>query len=615
MTANERRINNAPRTLNDLADSSRWMAWRQEQRANGKPTKVPYDPNSRRKGSSTNPTTWGTRDQAERRAQRLGQPVGVGIVLGDLGSGFDLVGLDLDGCVIDDNRSLKLTSWANEVLDRFDSYAEISPSGNGVHILCLLHSDDRDAVDQIFRPDGTMGKTFNIGNHCEIAVYRAARYLAVTDDHLSEFTQFRIVDVSDIRWLIQQAGPRFVQRHGDTADNNADRDRHGRDQSDSGFGFRFFEVCKALGMSYENARTAILADRKQPGEWARKYADEADQRQFKPAWQKATARMHDDIGPPLPPTITAHELKDREFPALRFLVPDLIPDSGVVLFAGKPKIGKSFLLLQVGNAIGEGSPTLGGLRCEAADVLYCALEDNERRLQWRLDKLNLRCWSKHLEFLCELPRLKEGGLQVIECWLDTKARSSRRQQVVIIDTLTKVRATANKDQGSQFQAHYEALADLQTLALKRQIVIVVVTHLRKQDADDPFDTISGTLGLNAAADTLLLLRRDGHGGYLLNGRGRDIAEIEKALSYDRQTCVWRILGDADDVRIRQGRAAILKAMRAIAKNQAASPSEIAEEAGLKSGNVKKMLRRMTEDGLIYCWRRGHYCLEPESSRP
>jgi hypothetical protein len=47
--------------------------------------------------------------------------------------------------------------------------------------------------------------------------------------------------------------------------------------------------------------------------------------------------------------IKASDLYDQQFPKLEYVVPGIFPE-GVTLFASRPKLGKSWLLLQVGTA-------------------------------------------------------------------------------------------------------------------------------------------------------------------------------------------------------------------------------------------------------------------------
>jgi RecA-family ATPase len=74
------------------------------------------------------------------------------------------------------------------------------------------------------------------------------------------------------------------------------------------------------------------------------------------------------------------------------------PPHGLSLLAGKPKIGKSWLLLHAAIAVANGGFTLGEIHCKQGAVLYCALEDNERRLRERIAMLGLG-WPKQFFLL------------------------------------------------------------------------------------------------------------------------------------------------------------------------------------------------------------------------
>ena len=595
-----------PRTLDDLADMKIWVAWREEDR-NGKPTKIPYDPNHR--GAAripTDPTTWGTRVKAERRWRELddGSRGGIGIVLGDLGSNYVLFGIDLDQCLKwRHHNSIDIDELTDEIISQFDSYAEISPSEKGIKLFALLAKADLPAVQRLigFDPAGEpmTRKTFSAGKHLEIAI-DTARYYAVTDQDIDDGNKpLRQVEVAKVQWFIEQAGPQFLQRHRPT--NTVSRIPN-RDQSRSGFAFRFFQDCHRRGQTYQQACAAIKADRGKAGDWA----NEVDERQLQRTWNNSKPLLPQQ---PVASAVSAWESEAMEFPPLKYVVPEVIVE-GLTLFAGKPKIGKSWLMLQISNAVATGSSTLGGIQCEQGDVLYCALEDNFRRLQDRMHLLKIRSWSKHLQFRCDLPRLDTGGLEIIQRWIT----EVERPRLVIIDTFTRARAQ-NSDNDSQYTADYHALAELQSFANANSIAVVVVHHQRKMEAEDPFDTVSGTLGLTGAADSILILRRDSTGTVILQARGRDLTEIEKAVMFDKQTCRWKILGEVDDVRKSNERVTIIKAMQEIAK--AASPAEIATEAQLRTANVSKLLRKMARAGQIEQHSYGKYKLpsENEANRP
>lgn len=78
--------------------------------------------------------------------------------------------------------------------------------------------------------------------------------------------------------------------------------------------------------------------------------------------------------------ITAKDLQTKTFAPVRIILPGLIPE-GVTIVAGKPKIGKSWLALDVCAAVAGDRFVLGETKPVQGDVLYIAAEDNQRRLK------------------------------------------------------------------------------------------------------------------------------------------------------------------------------------------------------------------------------------------
>ena len=83
---------------------------------------------------------------------------------------------------------------------------------------------------------------------------------------------------------------------------------------------------------------------------------------------------------------TAALLRTRTFQPIKFVVPGYISE-GLTILAGRPKLGKSWFMMETALATSMAELCLGEIRCELGDVLYLALEDNERRLQSRITKL------------------------------------------------------------------------------------------------------------------------------------------------------------------------------------------------------------------------------------
>jgi RecA-family ATPase len=286
-------------------------------------------------------------------------------------------------------------------------------------------------------------------------------------------------------------------------------------------------------------------------------------------------------------------LRTMAFEPIKYVVPSIIVE-GLTILGGKPKIGKSWMMYHAAIAVANGGFTLGDIHCIQGDVLYCALEDNQRRLKSRGEKLlgSAQAWPKRMQYLClgEMSRLNEGGLDMLKKWIS----SVPNPRLIVIDTFVAVRAPKKGNQPN-FDADYESGKELQKLANEHGVAIVILVHLRKADADDPFDTVNATLGLNAIVDSILILKRE-TSGFSMHGRGRDLPEIEKAVTFDRDTCTWQITGDAAAVRQSTQRAAILNVLEQA--TEPITPNDIAAETNMKPTNIKFLLRKMVQDGAV-----------------
>jgi len=288
-----------PLSLSGLAPFARWVAWQTEGRGpKGKPTKVPYSP-AGSKAKADKPSTWGTREAAESRAALLPKPFGsggVGIELGDH-DGHAVAGIDLDTCR---DESGTIAPWANVVLERFATYAEVSPSGAGLKLFFTY--DPVDAV-AIRRAMGTAtGRKWckKGGEHPPgIELYICGRFFAVTGQrHADAPEEMRRIALADVLWLIEVAGPAMAVDDDDEADAaiaaqergpdrpSRKRDMVGRDRSRSAAALRAGAQLRRGGKTFEEMVEAMVLD-PETCTWTEEKGLANGKRELRRIWDKA----------------------------------------------------------------------------------------------------------------------------------------------------------------------------------------------------------------------------------------------------------------------------------------------------------------------------------------
>jgi len=274
-------------TLDDLADLPRWVAWQTEKpEGREKPTKVPYAPGSgTRKAASDDDATWGTRRAAQETADRLPKPCGAGgpgIVLGDMGAGKGLAGIDLDTCRDDAGA---LAPWAAEIVAEFATYAEVSPSGSGVKLFFFYSTDDMpDFLRTMGTQTGRQWKWPGEDHPPGIEFYIRGRYFAVTGDrHVDAPAALRLVPTRLLNRLIREIGPAFAAQGKGEAGAGGTK---GADQSRSAMALKLAGEMRRAGATYEEWVARARTD-STTADWFRDKGEADGQRQLTRTWEKA----------------------------------------------------------------------------------------------------------------------------------------------------------------------------------------------------------------------------------------------------------------------------------------------------------------------------------------
>lgn len=302
--------------------------------------------------------------------------------------------------------------------------------------------------------------------------------------------------------------------------------------------------------------------------------------------------------------VSAKELQGMEIKPITWTIEDLLCE-GLIVCAGRPKIGKSFLALNMGLAIALGGYALGYFKANKNSVLYLAYEDNYRRLQDRINRILSVDYNEAPSNLfipkdCDFPKLTKEGIEQLENILN----SNPDIKLIVIDTLGRAIVRSNKRNANQFQDEYDFGASLQKIALQRHISILLIHHTTKMKYEDGYDSILGTTGLAASPDSLMLLSKDMNKDFVLSIVGRDIEEKEYAVKF--ANCLWTVEGEKSKL-LTPEREEIISLFRQY--ERPLKTKEIAECLGKKESNISKMLGKLVEDGILINEKYGQYVIK------
>lgn len=221
---------------------------------------------------------------------------------------------------------------------------------------------------------------------------------------------------------------------------------------------------------------------------------------------------------------------------IEYCVDGLI-SQGLFILAGAPKVGKSWLALDMCLSIAKGEKVLGK-ETSCGHVVYLSLEDSLIRLQNRLYELTDEP-SDNLNFAIMAESISNGLPEQIEYC----RKRFDDLKIVVIDTLQKVR----NESESSYSSDYKELSVLKSLADKLGIAIVLVHHTRKCSDGDPFNMISGSTGLSGCVDGSMVLIESKRGSRKakLYCVGRDIENQEINVVFESSR--WKVSDEIKNI--------------------------------------------------------------------
>lgn len=233
----------------------------------------------------------------------------------------------------------------------------------------------------------------------------------------------------------------------------------------------------------------------------------------------------------LPESFRKIQTDQYELP--RFIVSQMLP-TGVHLFAGSPKIGKSWLVLWLCDKVAKGEK-VWEFDTQQCTVLYIALEDTKSTLHFRIEDITETASEKAFA-ITSCSSLSDGLLDDIDGFVAKHPDTG----LVVIDTLQLVRDPKEKH---SYAGDYTELHRFVEYAQEKDIAILLVHHLRKMPDSDHINMVSGSTGLLGAVDSIMVLEKEARteNRARLYITGRRVRDQVLRLEFEENTNVWRFV--------------------------------------------------------------------------
>jgi RecA-family ATPase len=507
----------------NMRDCRQWLCWRSEER-DGKPTKIPYSPLTGQRASSTSPDTWASYEEAVKAAKEQGYG-GIGFVFTP---DDDLCGVDLDSCL--DPETGEIEDWARAIIEEFNSYTEISPSGIGVHVLVKGEL-----------PAGRNRKG-------RIEMYDRGRYFTVTGRHLAgtpkaiESRQEEIQSV--VRRVFGSEAPESANGHTkpvaatETVDNGLSNTEVVEKATSSRSGEKFrrlwggdtngygspseadLALCGMLAFWTGGDATRVDSLFRQSGLYRKKW-DRKDYRNRtitealsgKTEFYKAplTVKLADGTErkiEELQPEEIGKLLSSVKPEEVSWLWASWLARGKLALVDGDPGLGKSAMTLDLAARVSSGKTFPDGAECEPAGVVLLSAEDGlADTIRPRLDAAGAD--TSRILALATVPD-EDGHDRLLSIPEDLALieKGIRRvgARLVVVDPLMAFLSgdtNSHRDQDVR-----RALAPLSGLAEKTGAAVLVVRHLNKAAANNPLYRGGGSIGIIGAARMAFVVGKD-----------------------------------------------------------------------------------------------------------
>lgn len=310
---------------------------------------------------------------------------------------------------------------------------------------------------------------------------------------------------------------------------------------------------------------------------------------------------------------------------------------GAFLIVGRPKVGKSWFLMQLALSAAESRPFLGFQCVTPGEVLVILAEDDDSRVKSRLQHMGYVNFPGNVSFITQqgfMALAKQYAPHMtFEQFLDQYLEGHPGVRYVFVDTETTTRQIWNgerertRDTSRVTETDYSQTRAFDEIALKRKTFIGLVNHAKKRNGEEvdihesinrsntAFAGCSGSVVLADYPDTSQL---DGNSrARVLGIRGRDLKDdVVLALTQREEDAQFENLGPYNEVRQTENEEEILKCVESLQEERGGagytSIEDVASELGRKTHTVKRAVSRMLEKASRRTW--GRYLVATKRGR-
>ncbi len=285
---------------------------------------------------------------------------------------------------------------------------------------------------------------------------------------------------------------------------------------------------------------------------------------------------------------TDSELLSAKFHPAEWIIPNYLP-TGLIVLAGRPFSGKSFLSLQTTREVSHGG-SMFNQKVKRGKCLYLALEDWNGDLQSRMKTMNWQPTGR-VDFFTEWERFKKGGMDRLK-----KVLESNVYTFCVIDSLYKLLSGSKNERDGEMEP---VMTELHNLC-KHQVVesLMVNYHSNKLSVTTGEGTesaITGDTSVAGVADSFwLVYKRPGNKQVYFHAEGRKMRKVDAPIQFCDDTCTWRLTTPVDKIKPDSIRGLILEQLG----KQPACPTEIAEKISKPASLVAREMNGLYGDGLV-----------------